>query len=99
MRLQDYAISDSIAEMRHQFSGLEHSQPDQIRVPSLRMSESPLHGIPKINHELRRTPGIDVRGKDALHLLAQGFGQGLRIWVRGGLNRQDVQQRQGRFIV
>ena len=62
-RLQDYAVSNRVAEMGGHFSSLAHTHPNQVRVASLSMSQNPLCSIPEINYELSRASRIDVEEK------------------------------------
>ncbi len=86
MRLQDNPVGDRVAKMRRNLSRPPYTQPDQVRMSSLGMSKDALHGISKIDHEFSLASRIDVRRKDALHLLAQRLCQGRCVRVGGGLD-------------
>src|SRR6185312_1988082 len=53
-RLQDYAVSNRVAEMGGDLSRLAHTHPNQVRVARLSMSQNPLCSIPEIDYELSR---------------------------------------------
>ena len=92
MRLQHYAVGHGIAKMRRDLASLPYAQTDEVRTSSFGMSKDTLCGVSKVDYEFSRASRIDVRRKDALHLFAQRFCQGLGIRVRGGFNGQDVKQ-------
>jgi hypothetical protein len=86
VRLQNYLVGDSVAEMRRELSGFPYTEPDQVRPSRFGVSEDTLYGISKIDNELGRASRIDMRRKDVLHLLAQRLCQRPGIRIRCGLN-------------
>ena len=86
MRLQNYLVGDSVAEMRRELSGFPYTEPDQVRPSRFGVSEDTLYGISEINNEPGWTSRIDLRRKDVLHLLAQRLCQRPGIRVRCSLN-------------
>lgn len=92
MCLQHDPVGDGIAKMGCDLAGLPHTQPDEVRTSRFGMGKDTLCGVSKIDDELSRASRIHVGRKDVLHLLAQRLRQGLGIWVRSRLNRQDMQQ-------
>src|ERR1700730_7971097 len=92
MRLQHYPVGDGIAKMSCDLASLPHAEPDKVRASRFGMSKDTLCSVSKVDYELSRASRIHVRKKDVLHLLAQRLRQGFGIWVRGGLNRQDMKQ-------
>src|SRR5579862_6889059 len=98
MRLQYHSVGDGIAKMRRDLASLPHAQADEVRASSFGMSKDTLCGVSKVDDEFSRASRIDVRRKDALHLLTQRFCQGLGVRVRSGLNRQDMKQSKGCLV-